>query len=144
MARLIESMLGTCGSKCPSAGYIPIYFVGKGGNASCTIAPGRRCGGLHQGSPSRPKAFGRECPVSSPLNTPFAGVLAASLYVRLICGPANGSNLVNFFFAQSFRSFFCFFNFLSSSMKCVVFQLFITRSVKSPFSICVVSLGVTS
>jgi len=60
------------------------FFVGKGGNASCTIAPERGCGGLHQGSPSWPKAFGRECPVSYPLKPPFAGVPAASLYVKLI------------------------------------------------------------
>jgi len=88
VARLIESMLGTCGSKCPSAGYIPIYLIlweREGMHHAPLIAPGRRCGGLHQGSPSRPKAFGQECPVSSPLNTPFAGVPAASLYVRLIC-----------------------------------------------------------
>jgi len=30
------------------------FFVGKGGNASCTIAPERGCGGLQQGSPSWP------------------------------------------------------------------------------------------
>jgi len=42
-------------------------FVGKGGNASCTTAPERGCGGLQQGSPSWPEAFGRECPVSYPL-----------------------------------------------------------------------------
>ena len=112
------------------------FFVGKGGNASCTIAPERGCGGLHQGSPNWPRAFGRECPVSYPLKPPFAGVPAASLYVKLICGPANGSNLLSFFSAQSFRSFFCFFSFLSSSMKCVAFQLFVNRSVNSPFSIC--------
>ena len=120
------------------------FLVGKGGNASCTIAPERGCGGLHQGSPNWPRAFGRKCPVSYPLKPPFAGVPAASLYVKLICGPANRSNLLSFFSAQSFRSFFCFFSFLSSSMKRVAFQLFVNRSVNSPFSICVVSLGVTS
>ena len=120
------------------------FFVGKGGNASCTIAPEHGCGGLHQGSPSWPEAFGRECPVSYPLKPPFAGFPAASLYVKLIWGPANGSNLVSLSSAHSFRSFFCFLTLLPSSMKRVAFQLFVTKSVSSPFSICVVSLGATS
>jgi len=72
------------------------FLVGKGGNASCTIAPGRRCGGLHQGSPSWHKAFGRECPVSYPLKPPFAGVPAASRYVKLVCDPLTGQTWSNF------------------------------------------------
>jgi len=32
--------------------------------------------------------------VSYPLKPPFAGVPAASLYVKLICGPAIGSKLL--------------------------------------------------
>jgi len=56
----------------------------------------RAWAGLHQGSPSWPNAFGRECPVSYPLKPPFAGVPAASRYVKLICGPLTGQTWSNF------------------------------------------------
>jgi len=112
---------GIC-SPGPSWGVFFFFFVGKGGNASCTIAPGRGCGGLQQGSPSWHKAFGRECPVSYPLKPPFAGVPAASRYVKLICGPANGPNLVNCSSAHP-RRVHCLVAFLSSSMKRVAFPV---------------------
>jgi len=38
--------------------------------------------------------------VSYPLKPPFTGVPAASLYVKLICGPANRSNLLSFFYLR--------------------------------------------
>ena len=80
----------------PTKLFFFFFFVGKGGNASCTIAPECGCGGLHQGSPSWPKAFGQECPVSYPLKPPFAGVPAASRYVKLICDPLMGQTWSNF------------------------------------------------
>jgi len=57
------------------------------------------------------------CPTPG-LKPPFAGFLAASLYVKLIWGPANGSNLVSLSSAHSFRTFFCFLTLLPSPMKC--------------------------
>ena len=67
--------------KCPPATF-HFFFVGKGGNASCTVTPkGAVCGTLHQGLLLGLFACWTYCPVFYPLKPTPAAVSAPSCYV---------------------------------------------------------------